>query len=232
MKSYIALFLLISLAGCQAVETKRQAFPSMYDDGVKPVTIVVVPALNSSTAADAGELMMATVAQPFADNGYYVVPLPLVAQVFRDEGISDGAEMLNVPAEVLRDSFGADSVLYITIEKWETNYAVLAANVIVGLSYVLRSTQDDSVLWSYKTEMVVNTGGNSTGFLLADIVKTAVSTALTDYLPIAYQVNAAAVVTMPHGKYHPKVGQDGSEKVVVKSSKEEAVNDLSGTDSK
>lgn len=134
--------------------------------------------------------------------------------------------MINAPASMFRDAFGADAVLYVTIDEWETNYVVLAANVTVGLSYVLRSTTTDEVLWSYKERQVVDTAGQSSGFLLVDIIKTAVTTAMTDYLPIAYRVNAAAVTTMPFGIYHPKAGADGNTGVIRKSVKEEAVNQL------
>jgi hypothetical protein len=58
---------------------------------------------------------------------------------------------------------------------------------------------------------------------LLDVIKTAVTTAMTDYIPIARKVNEAAVITMPHGKYHPLVGEDGDKKVVLKEAKEKAV---------
>lgn len=91
---------------------------------------------------------------------------------------------------------------------------------------MLRSTTTDEVLWSYKARQVVDTAGQSSGFLLVDIIKTAVTTAMTDYLPIAYRVNAVAVTTMPFGVYHPEVGTDGDSGVIRKSVKEDAVNQL------
>ena len=209
------------------METKQEAYPSMYDLGLKPVSIVVVPAINRTTAADAGDLITATLPQPFADNGYYVLPLPIVHKIFQEEGVVDGRQMIDVPATTFRNAFGADAVLYVTIDEWETNYVVLAANVTVGLSYVLRSTTTDEVLWSYKVRQVVDTAGQSSGFLLLDVISTAITTAMTDYLPIAYRVNTQAVATMPFGVYHPQVGTDGEAGVIAKSAKEAAVVQLS-----
>lgn len=226
MNKLILVPILLVLAACQAIETKREAYPSMYDPALKPLSIIVVPAINKSTAADAGDLITATIPQPFADNGYYVLPLPIVHKIFQDEGIVDGTQMINAPASMFKNVFGADAVLYVTIDEWETNYIVLAANVTVGLSYVLRSTTTDQVLWSYKARQVVDTAGQSSGFLLLDVIKTAVATAMTDYLPIAYRANAQAVTTMPFGGYHPQVGTDGNAGVVLKSVKEDAVKDL------
>ena len=173
MRKILCALLVTILVGCETLETKREAFPKMYDAELKPISLVVVPAVNKTTAADAGDLITATIPQPFADNGYYVLPLPIVNKIFQEEGVVDGMQMISAPASMFREAFGADAVLYVTIEEWETNYIVLAANVTVGLSYVLRSTTTDEVLWSYKARQVVDTAGPSSGFLLLDVIKTA-----------------------------------------------------------
>lgn len=214
------------IASCETLETKQEAFPSFYDENRNPVSMVIVPAINQTAAADAGELVSATLAQPFADNGYYVLPLPIVSQIFQAEGVVDGQQTLGLSGELFQRVFGADTVLYVTVDQWETNYVILAANVTVGMSYVLRSTDTDEVLWSYRAQQVVDTSANSSGFILADIIMTAVQTAVTDYLPIAYQVNSMAVATLPYGKYHPLVGADGEAGVISARLKQEAVDEL------
>jgi hypothetical protein len=73
---------------------------------------------------------------------------------------------------------------------------------------------------------VVDTAGDSSGFIAFDILKTAVTTAMTDYIPIARQVNQQAVVSLPYGKYHPKVGTDGDMKVVSKRAKEQGKSQM------
>jgi len=211
------------MIGCAEVETKMQAYPKMYSPTEKPVSMLVVPVINKTTAAEASDLINATLTVPFADSGYYVLPISIVSDIFKREGIVEGSQILGLPASVFKTNFGADSVLYITINKWDTNYIVIAANVTVGMSYVLVSTADNSVLWSYDQEIAVSTSPQSSGFILLDIVQTAINTALTDYIPIARQVNAAAVVTIPYGKYHPQVGQDGDMEVVLKNSREKAL---------
>ncbi len=222
---YYLLFVFL-LQGCVGLETKQEAFPLMYPPHEKPVSMVVVPAINKSTAADAAELINSTLTMPFADNGYYVLPISIVSNIFAREGIIEGSQILGLPAGVFNSNFGADSVLYITINKWDTNYLVLAANVMVGISYVLVSTATEEVLWSYDHQVVVDTAGDSSGFILLDVVKTAVSTAMTDYIPIARQVNSEAVTTLPFGKYHPNVGEDGEIKVVSKKAKDRGISHM------
>ena len=136
------------IVGCTQIETKRQAFPRMYEP-TKPVSLVVVPAINKTTAADAGDLINSTLTIPFADNGYYVFPISIVSDIFRREGIVDGTQIAGLPASLFKNNFGADAVLHVTINKWDTNYVVLAANVTVGISFVLVSTLYNKVLWSY-----------------------------------------------------------------------------------
>lgn len=219
------LTFMLMIVGCAEIETKMQAYPKMYSPSEKPISMLVVPVVNKSTAADAPDLINSTLTVPFADNGYYVLPISIVSDIFKREGITEGSQILGLPAAVFKNNFGADSVLYITINAWDTNYVVVAANVTVGMSYVLVSTADNSVLWSYDQQIVVNTGQQqSSGIILLDIIQTAVNTAVTDYIPIARQVNATAVATMPYGKYHPMAGQDGDMEVVLKSSREKALD--------
>ena len=147
MKFIFTIALIFLVTACAEVQTKGEAFPKMYSESEKPVSIVVVPAINKSTAADAANLVNSTLTIPFADNGYYVLPVSIVSDIFRREGLIEGSQLQGIPLSMFKASFGADSVLYITINKWDTNYIVLAANVVVGMSYVLRSTTDSEVLW-------------------------------------------------------------------------------------
>ncbi len=195
----------------------------MYDSSLKPVSMVVVPAINNSTAADATNLIVSTLTVPFADHGYYVLPMSIVDDIFKNEGITDGSQLVGMDASVFRDNFGADSVLYVTIEEWDTNYIVIAANVTVAMKYVLVSTKTNEVLWSYQAKQVVDTAGDSSGNLIVDLIKTAVQTAMTDYVPIAYRVNNMAVTSLPYGVYHPQNGQDAEAAVVSKAAREGAL---------
>lgn len=222
MKRITTIFLAVSfLSGCVEMGTKQGAFPSMYGPQ-KPVSILVVPAINESTAADAGDLLNATVSQPFTNMGYYVMPMPIVAEIFRKEGIIEGTQIKGLPTQLFKKNFGADAVMFMTIENWDKNYAVLAANVAVGIEYVLLSTTSNEILWSYEQVVVVDTSGGS-GNIIADIIATAIVTGVTDYVTVARQVHAQAVTAMPFGKYHPRSGADGLEKSVVLAAKESAV---------
>lgn len=211
-KILLITVLLMFASGCAQTTTKRLAYPDMYGNG-KPVTILVIPAINESTAADAGDFLNVTVTQPFSNQGYYVLPMPIVTDIFQREGIIEGTQAQGIPTSLFRENFGADAVLFMTIESWDKNYIVIGGNVTVGIEYVLLSTNTNEVLWSYEQQIVVDTSGSS-GNILADLITTAVVTGVTDYVPVAFSVHAAAMKAMPFGGYHPRSGADGEVKSV------------------
>jgi len=207
--------------GCVNTATKQQSYPAMYGEQ-KPLSILVVPSINESTAANAGDLLNVTVAQPFANHGYYVFPVPVVSEIFEREGVIEGTQIKGMPTSIFRKNFDADAVLFMTIESWDKNYMLVAGSVAVQIEYVLLSTDTNEILWSYEETVVVDTSG-STGNIIADLIVTAISTAVTDYVPVARRVHEIALGAMPHGEYHPRSGLDMEDKSVIVAKKESAV---------
>ncbi len=222
IRSIIILLILAVLSGCGQMATKRSSYPLMYGDQ-KPASMLIVPAINESTAADAGDLLNSTISQPLSNHGYYVMPMPIVADIFRREGVIEGSQIKGLPTKMFKENFGADSVLFMTINSWDKNYVVIAGNVSVGISYVLIATETNEILWTYEQTVVVDTGGGS-GNILAGIIATAIKTATTDYLPVAAQVHAQAFKALPLGEYHPRSGTDGEEKSVVVALKDDTAD--------
>jgi hypothetical protein len=208
----ILLTFFILLSGCVTTEPvgKMEAFPKMYNE--KPLSIVVVPAINNTTAADATDLFSTTIAQPLSEAGFYVVPVPYVNHVLAAEGIIDGAQLKSVPLEKFNQIFGADAVLFVTIDKWDTSYLITSATVTVGLKFELISTKTNEYLWQHESVIVKETTDNDSGGLLIKIISTAISTIMTDYVPIAREVNQRILYTIPLGKYHSRHGIDGNDK--------------------
>jgi hypothetical protein len=221
-RKVLATFALLTLVACSTTETKQTAFPSMYDPGKRPATILVVPAINETTTADAGEYYDVTIAEPLTMAGYYVYPLEIVTEILRNEGIADTQLIRDLPGAAFKQGFGADAVLFVTITGWEKTYLVIAANVSVGLEFVMKSTTTDEVLWSYSTVAVVDSSGSS-GFIIADLIATAINTAVTKNVNVAKLANTQALVALPFGPYHKRVGTDGAAKVVQVKAKEQAL---------
>jgi hypothetical protein len=186
---------------------KGEVYPAMYRE--MPKTVLVLPAINHSTAADAPYLYSSTIAQPLANSGFYVLSTEVTQKFLDNEGLNTGEQLASVPPQKFAKIFGADAVLYVTINKWDTNYYVLGGNVKVGISYILKSTKTGEELWAYANELVMNTSGDSNGGgLLAAIIATAIKTSTQDYVPIARRVNFTALSTIPFGGYHNLHGKD------------------------
>jgi len=210
-----SIAIMIFLLGCESVPkiTKQEAFPKMYENS--PASILVVPAINKTTAANAGEFYATTIARPLSEAGFYVFSIPYVTQFLHREGIVDGEQIVNVPMDKFKEVFDADAVLFVTITGWDTNYYVAGGDVTVAAKFELKSTESSETLWKYNAKVIYNTSGNS-GNIIADIISTAITTAMIDYVPIAQSVNQQIISTVPVGHYHARFGKDGMDTGIEK----------------
>jgi hypothetical protein len=211
-----SLFLL-SACGPKTL-TKEAAFPNMY--AYHPLSILVLPPINETTAVDAKEYYSTTITEPLTLSGYYVYPLEVTSDILKAEGLYDTELIVNVPPQKFREFFDADAVLYIRILKWDTSYYVVGGNVTVSADFSLKSTDTGEELWHYDGTITVDTsGGDNSGGgmagLLGKVISTAISTATTDYVPIATRVNYMTLASMPYGKYHPQYNKDKTAKAVL-----------------
>ena len=217
MKSKLLLLgaLILFLSGCTKTMTKSELYPAMYNE--KPTAILVVPAINQSTAADAPILYSSTINQPLSNAGFYVLPIEVTDRFLRNEGLSEGEVLKDVPPQKFAEYFGADAVLYVTIEKWDSNYYVIGGNVTVGVNFQMKSCKTGETLWSYANQIVLNTSGDSNnGGLLAALIATAINTASQDYVPLARNVNIMSLRTIPFGKYHSNHEKDQAVSIKIK----------------
>jgi len=216
-KIILLLFVsLLFLTSCSRVLTKKDAYPRMYEE--KPLSILVLPPINESSAADAKEYYLTTIAEPLALTGYYIFPTEVVTDIFKNEGMYDNGQIENIEPKMFKKYFNADAILIIKIKKWDTSYFILGGSVTVGSEFKLISTTTGSLLWSYSGEIKVDTSSKSSGGgligLAVALAETAVKTAGTDYVPIAKNTNVQILKAMPLGKYHNRHNQDQNDQAV------------------
>ena len=207
----VAGYLISSCSGLP-IQTKADAYPAMYDDR-KPLSVLVIPAINNSTAAEATDFFNVTITEPLSNVGYYTMPVEIVKDIFQKEGIVDSTMIKGLPTSIFKKNFGADAVLFVTINKWDKQYVVIAGNVSVSMDYVMLSTETSEVIWSYSATQTIDTTAESSGFIMLDILSTAITTATTDYVPIAKQVNYQAFTALPHGSYSDLHGSDQKQSI-------------------
>lgn len=183
-----------------------------------PHSILVVPVVNRSVDVDAPDYFLSTISKPLAERGYYVFPVNLTKRVMEDDGLGDADLVHANDPTVLGKMFGADSIMYITINRWDAQYAVLATSVTVDLSYALKSGTTGETLWTHKQTMVyspqASTAGNPLAALIAAAITAAIAKAKPNYVPLAQQANAISVYKagqgLPAGPYDGQYKSDGA----------------------
>ena len=227
-KSIVFIFtaFLLFLTGCNSIQatpqpasiTRGSAFSAFYQEA--PRSILILPPINNSTDALAKDYYLTTVEIPYAMKGYYVFPVEIVHDVLKQQGIYDSSMLLHTPLEKFYEYFGADAVLFTTINKWDLAYAVVASSLTVSIDAKLISTKTNQLLWKNSATVTIDLGrmsnANSLEALLIQVAITALSSASADYVDYAKQLNWQLVSTLPYGPYHPKYLQDQNQSVSSK----------------
>lgn len=214
----VILLFALCLASCNRTMTKLEMFPKLYNE--RPLSVLVLPPINETTAADADEYYLTTIEEPLALTGYYVYPIEVVMDALRTEGIDDGGKIAAIPPAKFKEYFGADAIMLVKIVKWDKSYYVIGGNLTVSIECVLKSTKTGEALWSYNGTIVQdlsggNSGNNGLAGLITNVIVTAVNTATADYTPVARDVNVQVLSTIPYGKYHKSFDTDREISVIV-----------------
>lgn len=205
INAMIALLAVLLVSGCAGpiAKTDLSAFQA-----AKPRSILVVPAVNKSLDVDAPNYLLTTLSLPLAEKGFYVFPVHTAKTVLEQEGFYEGEVVHQQPPQALAKLFGADAVLYVTINRWDAQYAVFATTVTVNFDYRIVS-KDGTELWSANKQMQYTPQNQSSGHPLADLLVAAVSAAITraapNYMPLAYMANDQVFINgpsaIPNGPY-------------------------------
>ncbi|MBI5269125.1 MAG: DUF799 domain-containing protein [Burkholderiales bacterium] len=113
----------------------------------KPASLLVLPPVNQSTDVKATPSVLAQAMLPLGEAGYYVLPVTLVDQTFRDNGMTVADDIHALPTSKLREVFGADASVYITVKKYGTSYQVLASDTRVELEAKIVDLRNGALLW-------------------------------------------------------------------------------------
>jgi hypothetical protein len=214
--SKIAFLGVVALsAGCVS-RPPRADYSQFRSEG--PRSILVVPVINRSVDVNAPDYFLATIATPLAERGYYVFPVNMVKSVLADDGLSDANLVHSGDPRRLGELFGTDAVMYISIERWDAKYVLLATTVTVELNYSIKSTHTGQELWKNHQLVVYQpqqSGGAGIAGLIANAIAAAIAKAAPNYMPLAHQANNGAInvkgTGLPAGPYDGLFGKDSAE---------------------
>ena len=155
------------------------ATPQPYDytafKEARPKSLLVLPPLNNSPDVNASYSFLSHVTLPLAESGYYVLPVTLVDEMFRENGVTDPGQMHEVPAAKLKEIFGADAALYIKIGHYGTSYSVINSESRVSAEASLVDLASGGVLWQGSATASSAEGRSSSGGLVGILVQAIVS---------------------------------------------------------
>ena len=212
---FIAVALLaIFFTGCSVKEPEPYDYTAFLQK--KPHSILVLMPTNDSTDVAGSAAVLANAVAPLSEAGYYVFPVALVNDTFKQNGITEPNEIAAVPLNKLDKIFQADSVLYINIKEYGTSYAVISSSTRVVLEAKLVDIKSGATLWNGTATAIEDSRSGQSSLLgmLVSAVITQVANTISDRsYDLAVRADAYLFSRNCHncilyGPYSPHYGKD------------------------
>lgn len=178
---------LLMLQGC-ATPPKPYDYAAYKE--AKPTSILVLPPINGTPEVQASPSVMAQMTLPLAESGYYVLPVSLVDETLKNNGMHTADEAQQIPVAKLREIFGADAGLYVKVSRYGSVYKVLNSETAVTLEAKLVDLRSGQLLWegsasASSAEQQGNSQGGLIGLLVQAVVEQIVSASTDRSHPMA-----------------------------------------------
>lgn len=174
------------LAGCATQQTRDY---SAYR-AAKPASILVLPPVNDAPEVQASTSVLSQATLPLAEAGYYVMPVTLMSETFKQNGLEIAGDIHEVAPVKLKEIFGSDAALYLRVTKYGTTYQVIQSATVVSVEARLVDLRTGDSLWDGRAtasnqEGGNNSGGGLVGMLVTALVNQIISSATDASHPIA-----------------------------------------------
>ncbi|WP_407575148.1 DUF799 domain-containing protein [Raoultella terrigena] len=172
--AFFTLALALLATGCSTGNKKSTDYSAFRES--KPRSILVLPPKNQSPDVNASNSLLSVVTMPLAESGYYVFPVAVVSETFKQNGVTNPDDISSVPLKKLHDTFGADAVMYISITDYGTSYQVVNSDTRVTATARLVDPRTGKELWTGGATASSNEGQKNSGGGLIGILLTAAIT--------------------------------------------------------
>ena len=214
LKFIAVAILAIFFTGCSVKEPEPYDYSAFLQK--KPRSILVLMPTNDSTDVTGSAAVLANAVAPLSEVGYYVFPVALVNDTFKQNGITEPGEIAAVPLNKLDKIFHADSVLYINIKDYGTSYAVISSSTKVVLEAKLIDIKSGAKLWEGTATAIEDSSSGQSSLLgmLVSAVITQVANTISDRsYDLAVRADAYLFSSNCHncilyGPYSPHYGKD------------------------
>ncbi|KVU00484.1 hypothetical protein WK62_18580 [Burkholderia ubonensis] len=141
----LSVLSIVALLSACAQPAKRPDYTAFKNS--KPRSILVLPPLNETNDVTATYGMLSQMTQPLAEAGYYVVPVAVMDETFKHNGLTSAAEIQGTSPAKLREIFGADAALYSKVTQYGSVYQIVDSTTVVAASAKLVDLKTSDVLW-------------------------------------------------------------------------------------
>jgi hypothetical protein len=203
------------LSACSTTPPQQMDYTAFRES--RPRSILVLPPINLAPDEKASASFLATSTMPLAESGYYVIPVTLSEETFKQNGMTVAEEVQNVDPRKLREIFGADAALYITVDRFGSSYRLLDSVVEVGASAKLIDIRNGRELWQGKVFMSQSSNQNNSGGLVGMLLSAAINQVANTLTERGHEVagianyqllSAGHQNSILYGPYNPKAGTD------------------------
>lgn len=159
--------------------------PAPYDytayTKAKPVTLLVMPPVNEAPDVKASSGVWAHSTLPLAEAGYYVLPVTIVDEILRQNGVQTANDAAELPIVKLREVFAADAAVYIKVKRYGTSFKVIDSETRVEVEGQIVDLRTGTLLWkgsaaASSAEQAQQNQGGLVGLLVMAVVKQIVNT--------------------------------------------------------
>jgi hypothetical protein len=185
--SIFAVLGMVALTGCASTSASRDYSAFKQSN---PKSILVLPPVNDSPDVKATYIFFSQVSFPIAEAGYYVLPVTLVDETFKQNGLTNPSDIQATPIAKLHQIFGADSAMYIKITRYGASYTVFNSVAVVAAEARLVDLRTGTVLWTGSASASNDEGNNNNnkGGLIGMLVAAAVEQVMNSVTDAAHPV--------------------------------------------
>ncbi|MDH2924256.1 hypothetical protein EV693_101113 [Nicoletella semolina] len=158
----------LALTGCHS----KPKEPYDYTEFKKsnPKSILLVMPTNDSLDVKAPTSVLAQASIPLAEKGYYVFPVTLVDEVFKQNGLPDGNSIRSASIKKIQEIFGADAIMYLNVKEYGTEYKVIDSITSVVVAGKLVDLRTGKILWEGEQVTREGSGSGNNGILVQLVV--------------------------------------------------------------
>ena len=146
------LFRSFIVVGAMALLSVCVSLPPAHDysafKAANPASVIILPPINNTPEVIAPYSVMTQMATPIAESGFYVCPVAMVNQTFSNNGLTVASDIHAVAPTKLKEIFGADAALYVSIEDYGTSYVVISSETRVTVTASLVDLASGQMLWT------------------------------------------------------------------------------------